>query len=291
MRFFITLIREIARSIFSLFIASLCVFLLIYFSPGGGYDYYSAHSKNSSWNLHYFNWVKKIVVRHDFGKTKGGGEEVLPQILYGIKNSIFLISIALLTSILCTAIFLLLSNRFRQPFLSGIGKFIIYAFSGIPIFIFSYVILKLSHTKLYPYGNEPELFHYLVPGVILGIFEGTLNEMVRHSKEEIIAIKREPYILMAIAKGAKVWKHLKYSLIILISRVISSHLVILISGTVIVEQMFGLPGIGSLTWDSAKNRDTNLLLGILIIVISGVILLNFTNKLIQVVLDPRLRKI
>lgn len=287
MSFFITLIREGSRCIFSLFIASLVIFLLVYFSPGGDYYSHIEQGQESSWNVHYFNWVKKIVVNQDFGKTKDGREDVLPKILASIKNTIFLITLALLTSILGTAIFLFLFNRLRHTFLPVIFKFVLYTLSGIPIFIFSYVILKLSYNKLQPCGNEIEWFHFIIPALILGIFEGTLNEMTKHSKEELFGVMKENYILMAIAKGANLWNHIKNALIILISRIVSSHLIILISGTVIVETMFQLPGVGWLIFEAAKNRDTNLLLGILIIVIVGIILLNFINKLIMITLDPR----
>jgi peptide/nickel transport system permease protein len=63
----------------------------------------------------------------------------------------------------------------------------------------------------------------------------------------------------------------------------------LISGVVIVEQVFGIPGEGSLVYQAITNRDANTLEGAIVMIAVAVVLLNLVGDLIQMRLDPRVR--
>jgi peptide/nickel transport system permease protein len=159
-----------------------------------------------------------------------------------------------------------------------------------------YIFLQLSSFRVVYFETFGEKLwismwsYYIIPGMILGISDGVLSEMIRHCTAELNLLKNEAYVRMARAKGASIWKHVKNHIIIHTSRIASSRIVVLISGAVIIEYIFGLPGIGSLAFDAAEARDTNLLLGIAIFSVLVVSLLNFLNKLTAIALDPRLRR-
>lgn len=286
----IILIKELIRFIFLLFITSLIMFSIVYFSPSADM-LYSNNEGNNSWIKAYSNWLKDIV-KLDLGKTSHG-EPILKEIMLKAKNSAFLIALALTISITLTLLFLIISSKIKQRLWLYSVRSIFYTISVFPIFILGYFFLHISHHKLVSPQtslDEPSWVYYLIPSLILGIGDGVLSEFIRHAQVEIDTIKNENYIRMAIAKGARLWHHLKNDFIIHMSKIISLHLVILISGTVIIEYIFCLPGIGSLAFNAAENRDVRLLLGILILTVVSVTVVNFINRLIAITIDPRLRK-
>lgn len=261
------------------------MFNIIHFSPGS-HELYS----HKSWIMDYSIWIKDII-RLDFGKTLTG-EPVLKEILLKGKNSAFLIALALLTSIIFTLFLLIITSKIKYRACGELFWSTGYAISVIPMFILGYFFLHISRHKLISSHvslDDPSWVYYLIPGLILGISDGALSECMRHAQVEIETIKNENYIRMAIAKGARLWHHIKNDLIIHMSKVLSIHLVLLISGTVFIEYIFCLPGIGSLAFNAAENRDVRLLLGILILTIFVITLVNLINRLVMLILDPRLR--
>jgi len=279
MQVLIILTKELGRFIFILFMASLMMFSLVYFSPQAKRI---SFTKEDTWITAYSKWLKDIV-RLNLGKTSHG-EPVFEEIMANGKNSAFLITIALTTTIILTLFFLIINSKIKNSFWRIYFKYFFYIISGVPIFILGYFCLHISRYKLVSPQtslDDPSWTYYLIPGLILGTGDGFLSEFIRHAQVEIDAIKAENYIQMAIAKGAKLWHHIKNDFNIHMSKIISIHIVILISGTVIIEYIFCLPGIGSLSFNAAENRETELLLGILICTIFVVILFNFINKLIN----------
>jgi peptide/nickel transport system permease protein len=287
MQLVVILLREIVRFICVILIASILVFFVIHISPKGK----CINDDNVSWIAEYSKWMIRLCFKLDLGVTEHG-EQISTIVLAKAKNSVFLITISLIFAIFWTVCFLLISFWLKQHVLLTFVKALFYTVSVCPSFAIGYLFLHFSHNRL----ANPEIFHdplwyyYIIPGMILGINDGVLCEILRHTTSEINRIKRENYIMMSYAKGANVWKHMKNELIIHMSRIISLHMVVLMSGAVIVECIFSLPGLGSLAFNAAESRDVELLLGILVFVIFVVILLNFVNRMIALCMDPRLRE-
>jgi peptide/nickel transport system permease protein len=109
----------------------------------------------------------------------------------------------------------------------------------------------------------------------------------------LIATLQEDFIAMARAKG------LKPSRILLVHALKPSSLTLvtvtginigrLIGGTVIVEQIFALPGIGRLLVGAITTRDLIILQGVVLVVAFGYVLMNFIVDMLYAILDPRIR--
>jgi ABC-type dipeptide/oligopeptide/nickel transport system permease component len=212
-------------------------------------------------------------------------------------HSLFLIFLALIVSCICAGTALYLSAKTTMMKNMGTGiKILFYILSSIPCIFAGYFFnwmavhyfsISLSYNPLTPVSKR--WMYYIFPAIILGIGDGFLTELTLSSDEEINTIRRENYVKMAKLTGANMWKHIKYDFFIHISRTLFSRVAALLSGTVIVEFIFSLPGLGSLAFSAAEEQNTIRLIFVLLFSVVIVGFLNFLHRLIAVFCDPRLR--
>ncbi|MFC1860596.1 ABC transporter permease [Chloroflexota bacterium] len=139
-----------------------------------------------------------------------------------------------------------------------------------------------------PIGN---LKMFILPAAILGMaISGTTMRMTRTMMLEVL---RQDYIRTAWAKGLRervvIMRHaLKNTLIPVIS-LIGIYIPIIIGGTVIIEEIFGLPGIGRLLLDAVSRRDYTMVNGVLMLFAIGMVFINLVVDLAYGLVDPRIR--
>jgi ABC-type dipeptide/oligopeptide/nickel transport system permease component len=116
--------------------------------------------------------------------------------------------------------------------------------------------------------------------------------IMRYTRGAMLEVMREQYIAMARAKGAGPWRVLlKHGLRTALLPVVTASGLIaaqLISGVVVVEQVFGLPGLGQLMLSAISSRDYTLVQGAVIVVGAMVVLINLAVDLAYHRLDPRI---
>jgi peptide/nickel transport system permease protein len=132
----------------------------------------------------------------------------------------------------------------------------------------------------------------LLPAVTLGC--GQLAVYARLLRTDLIATLQEDYITLARARGLSprriLWRHaLRPSAISLVTAV-GLNLGALIGGTVIIETLFGLPGIGRLIVDSIFSRDYLTVQGGVVLISVGYVLVNFAVDVVYAAVDPRIRR-
>ena len=140
-------------------------------------------------------------------------------------------------------------------------------------------------------GLGPFLSHMILPAISLGLIQMALTaRMVRSSMLEVL---REDYIRTAHAKGmgrrAIVLRHALRNALIPTVTVVGLGFGALVSGAVVVETIFALPGLGRLTASALLNRDYPLIQAILMFVAMIFIVMNLLVDLAYAYLDPRLR--
>ncbi|NUR88316.1 MAG: ABC transporter permease [Nonomuraea sp.] len=132
----------------------------------------------------------------------------------------------------------------------------------------------------------------LLPAITLGC--GQLAVYARLLRTDLIATLQEDYITLARARGLSpgriLWRHaLRPSTITLITAV-GLNLGALIGGTVIIETLFGLPGIGRMIVDSIFSRDYLTVQGGVVLISVGYVVINFAVDLVYAAVDPRIRR-
>lgn len=162
------------------------------------------------------------------------------------------------------------------------------------IMVFAVDLALLPATGYTPFTSDPmdNLRTLVLPTVTLAA--GQLAVYTRLLRSDLIATLQEDYIMLARARGFSprriMWRHaLRPSAISLVTA-IGLNLGALIGGAVIIEQLFGLPGIGRLIIEAIFSRDYLVVQGGVMVVAVGYVLVNFAVDLLYSGLDPRIRR-
>jgi peptide/nickel transport system permease protein len=139
-----------------------------------------------------------------------------------------------------------------------------------------------------PVGN---LHHIILPAVILGT--GLAAVIMRQTRSSMLDSLSADYVRTAKAKGlssrAVVGRHALRNSLIVVTTIVGLQLGGLISGAVVTEQIFGLPGFGKLTIDAVFQRDYPVIQAVVLVTATAYIVINFLVDLLYSVIDPRIR--
>jgi peptide/nickel transport system permease protein len=248
----------------------------------------------------YLSWLGHVL-QGDFGRSFRTGQTVLQAVMERLPVSLELMVLAELGALLI-GVPLAIACAVRSGgafdrFMTGsaFSMLSVPAFlSGILlIYLFAVELRWLPATGYVPFEEDPlgNLRCFVLPALTLALGEWPV--LMRVLRSDMIATLQEDYIAMARAKG------LKPSRILLVHALKPSSLTLvtvtginigrLIGGTVIVESIFALPGIGRLLLGAIYTRDLIILQGVVLVVACGYVLMNFIVDMLYVVLDPRLR--
>ena len=144
-----------------------------------------------------------------------------------------------------------------------------------------------------PFSEDPlaNLHHMVLPAVILGI--GLAAVIMRQTRSSMIESMSTDYIRTARAKGlgerTVVGVHALRNSLIVVVTIVGLQLGALISGAVVTERIFGLPGFGKLTVDSVFQRDYPVIQGVVLVTATAYIVINLLVDLLYSLIDPRIR--
>lgn len=142
-------------------------------------------------------------------------------------------------------------------------------------------------------GSHPvaNLEHMVMPAIVLGT--GLSAVLMRQMRSAMLTSLGADYVRTARAKGLPEWlvvgKHALRNSLITVTTVIGLQLGALISGAVITEQIFVIPGFGRLTIDAISQRDYTLLQGVVLVVAAGYVIVNLLVDVVYSLINPRIR--
>ena len=167
-----------------------------------------------------------------------------------------------------------------------LGLMLMVVFAGELQWLPSSGFTSVIHT-----GNIANLKNLILPAVALGFVNAAL--VARTARSSMLDVLNADYITTARSKGLAervvIIKHALRNAAIPVTTVISFTFASLVSGAVVTESVFALPGIGSLIVSSVLKRDYPVIQGIMIIVAILYVGLNFITDLTYAFLDPRIR--
>ena len=142
--------------------------------------------------------------------------------------------------------------------------------------------------RAHPLGN---LEHLLMPALVLGT--GLSAVLMRQTRSAMLNSLSADYVRTARAKGLSeavvIGKHALRNSLIRATTVIGLQLGALISGAVITEQIFVIPGFGRLTLEAINQRDYTLLQGVVLVAATGYVVVNLLVDVVYSLLNPRIR--
>lgn len=162
-----------------------------------------------------------------------------------------------------------------------------------PQFVVSLLMLYVFAVKLgwFPIGGYGTAAHLVLPALTLGILgSGWYSRMMRSSMIEVL---RADYIRTARAKGLGrarvVLRHALPNAVLPIIAMIGIDIGIFMGGIVVVESVFGWPGIGQLAWQAIQRVDIPIIMGVTLVSALAIVIGNLLADLIAPFIDPRIR--
>ncbi len=176
---------------------------------------------------------------------------------------------------------------------------------AIPNFWFAILLILLFAVHLqwvsaggFPGWTEDEggglwdgLQALILPAIALALVQAAI--LARVTRSAVIEVMREDFVRTARAKGLTrrqaLWRHVLRNAMIPVLTVAGLQFANLITGTIVVENVFVLPGIGRLVFQAISNRDLIVVRDVVMLLAAVVVLVNFVVDVLYAVVDPRLR--
>ena len=248
----------------------------------------------------YLSWLGHVL-QGDLGRSFRTGQTVLQAVAERIPVSLELMLMAEFIGLLigvplaiaCAARAGGAFDRFMTGSAFAMLSMPSFLMASLLIYLFAVELRWLPATGYVPFTEEPlnNLRFFVLPALTLALAEWP--GIMRVLRSDMIATLQEDYIALAKAKGLKpariLFVHaLKPSSLTLVT-VTGINIGRLLGGTLIVESIFALPGIGRLLVGAIYTRDLVILQGVVLLVACGFVLVNFIVDMLYAVLDPRIR--
>ncbi|HLB25731.1 MAG TPA: ABC transporter permease [Nitrospirota bacterium] len=258
-------------------------------------------------HIQYVNWVGRLV-RLDFGESYSDGRPVLEKIVERLPVTLSINVLELLAAFIVAMPLGILSAVKRNSFFDKTTTVVVFLGYSMPAFWLGLLLMILFGVQLgwLPISgiqsmdvsgmNVFELlwdrFRHVILIVSIGAFGG-LAGYSRYIRSNMLEVIRQDYVRTARAKGlaenAVIYRHALRNALMPVITILGLSLPALIGGSVILETLFAIPGMGQLFWQSVTARDYPLVMGNLVI---GAILTLVGNMLADIayaVSDPRVK--
>jgi len=250
--------------------------------------------------IQYADFISKVA-QGDLGKSIFFNQPVLSILAERAEPSILLTLFSLGIAISIALPFGIASAYYRGTLLDQSSLTSAMLIASIPSFWTGLILQQYLGTELgwFPvsgYGGPGASFgerayHLLLPSLVLGVVNSAL--ILRFTRASMLDVLTEDYVRTARSKGLSemnvVLRQAFKNTLIPLATVIGLTFALLISGAVVTERVFNLPGIGSLVVGSVLRRDYPMIQGTLIVVSGVYVLVNFLIDMIYLWIDPRVK--
>ncbi len=312
------IIRRILLIFPTLFILSLLVFFSVRFIPGNVIDALVGRLGQQAGVVNrevilkrlgldqpvyvqYGRWIRGLLLQGTLGKSLLGDRTVEAKIdgrlSVTIQLGIMSIFIGLLIALpvgIYSAIRQDTASDYAGRSLAIIGLSTPDFWLGTMVMVFPAIWWNWSPSmELIRFSEDPlgNLGMFLIPSLIVGTYLAATT--MRMTRAMMLEVLRQDYVRTAWSKGLRerlvVMRHAVKNALIPVVTLIGMQLPIMIGGSVIMENIFNLPGLGQLMWLALQDRDYPVVSGVNLIFATAVVLANLLIDLIYPYLDPRVR--
>ena len=300
------ILRRILWAIPLLFLLSLITFLLMHAVPGGPFDSEKPVPPEIVANLEkkyrldwplwrqYTDYVWGVVGHFDFGPSYASRSRTVNDIIGDhFPVSAQLGALAMLVA-LVVGVPLGVIAALKQNTYVDYGAMLLAVLGlSIPALALGPLLMWLFALKLHilPVATWGTPQHMVLPAITLGVSVAAF--IARLTRAALLEVLREDYIRTARAKGlsgsAIIWRHALRNAMIPVLTYVGPLFVALMTGAVLVERIFAVPGLGSYFIDSIGNRDYPVIMGTTLLFGSLIIIANLIVDVLYAALDPRIR--
>lgn len=240
----------------------------------------------------YFTYLEDIVTKFDFGPSvKQRGREVVDIITDGLKTSAKLGLIAAFGALIVGVVLGSVAALRRNKFIDRVIMVVVTAFISMPSFIMGSILLLVFAVNLqWLPANGETAKGLILPIITLALYPTA--HITRLTRSSMLDVLGQDYIRTAKAKGVSgvkiIFGHaLKNSLIPVITY-FGPMLAYIVTGSLVVEKIFAVPGVGRSFVNSITSRDYPLIMGTTIILATLIVIMNLVGDILYKVVDPRI---
>ena len=256
--------------------------------------------------LRYWQWVSGLVVGN-MGDSYAYSSPVLDLVLERLALTVPLALMAMvITTVLALAAGVYAAarhNKLGDVGVMGLAQIGI----AIPNFWFAILLILLFSVKLQWFsaggfdgwyfddgvwrGLWDGLRALILPAIALAVVQAAI--LARFTRSAVLEVLREDFVRTARAKGlshrATLWGHVLRNAMIPVITVMGLQFAELLAGTIVVENVFYLPGLGRLIFQSIANRDVIVVRNCVMLLATMVVIVNFIVDVLYAVIDPRVK--
>jgi len=298
------LFRRILWLIPVLLFVSLITFTLMHITPGGPWDKEKAVAPqvvanlNAKYNLDKPAWQQYLiymggVLRGDLGPSYTYQDRSVTQIILGgLPNTASLGILAAAVAIVVGVPLGVLAAMRQNSALDYVALTFGTVFASVPSFVLAFVLIIVLALNLHlvPTSGWGKPTQYVLPVLTLGLNQAAL--LTRITRASILDVSRQDFMRTARAKGLKesllVQRHLLKNAMIPVITVIGPILAFLIVGSIVVESIFSIPGVGRLLVQGITQRDYSLIMGSTLLYAFAIAALNLVVDVLYAFIDPRI---
>ncbi|MDQ3653732.1 MAG: ABC transporter permease [Chloroflexota bacterium] len=316
------IIRRIIGMIPLILGISFLVYALLNMVPGSPTDQYEGNQDirpedlerirenlglNEPWYLRYFIWLGNAV-RLDFGNSFINFAPVDYIVRAALPNTLILSGLALLVSLVISIPIGVICAVKRNSVFDRVVTVIATAFSSIPTIWLALLMIILFAVKFQEWGlpslptggvrnlREPDNFldraeHLILP--VLALALPSLADWTRYIRSQMLEVVRQDYVRTAAAKGLRervvLMNHAFRNALLPLVTLIGFAIPNLFGGALIIENVFGYPGVGQLTISSLQSNDYSVAMACVMMLAVLTVLGNLMADILYGALDPRVR--
>ena len=298
------ILKRIGLALLTVWIVITITFFVMHAVPGGPFLGEKAISEAAKEALEakygldkplfnqYLTYLKDIVTEFDFGPSiKQRGREVIDIIVDGMQTSAKLglaaAGIALVAGTVLGSVAALRRNKLIDRFIMVITT----AFVSMPSFIMgTFMLLLFTVTWALLPANGAEAGGLVLPIITLSL--SPMAHITRLTRSSMLDVLGQDYIRTAKAKGVSsvkvIFGHALKNALIPVVTYFGPMLAYIVTGSLVVEQIFAVPGIGRSFVSSIINRDYTLIMGTTIVLAILIVVMNLISDILYKVIDPRI---
>ena len=298
------IIKRVLLAVLTVWIVLTITFFVMHFVPGGPFASEKAVTPavqaalEAKYGLdkplmeQYWTYLVDAFTKFDFGPSlKQRGRMVIDVIKDGLKTSAKLGIIAAAWATIVGVVLGAMAALRRNTILDRVVMVISTAFVSMPSFIMGSLLLLLFSVKLGLVPANGETAKGLIlPVITLGL--SPMANIIRLTRSSMLDVLGQDYIRTARAKGVApakiIFGHALKNALIPVITYVGRMLAYIVTGSLVVEQIFAVPGIGRAFVQSIINRDYSMIMGTTIVLASLIVIMNLISDILYKIVDPRI---
>ncbi|WP_411292309.1 nickel ABC transporter permease [Staphylococcus kloosii] len=303
------ILARIGQMIIVLFVLSTITFILMKLTPGDPVDKIlhldvsnvssnqindtkDKLGLNDSVFMQYIHWLGQII-HLDLGNSYQTGEPVIKELIYYAPTTLIIAALTIIFTFCITIPLGIMAAKYYQTWIDSLIRSITSFTVSMPSFFVGIILIYIFAQKfqILPSSGIESVTGYILP--VLSLSVGMSAYYVRLLRSTLIDLYQSPVVTASRLRGMSetyiLWKDVFKPALIPLVTMLGMSVGGLIGGTVVVENLFGIPGLGYFLIDSIRARDYPVIQGAVLFIGTLVVVANIVSDLALLWLDPERR--